>query len=227
MQSLVPRPATVARDRSRLLARRFGRELRIARVTAGLTQRRLARLAGTTQQEVSRAELGDPGVGLEVRCRLASGCGHELWWRLDPVASVRLRDSGQLRVADAIVGAVHPAWTARLEVPVARGDRRSADVVLAHARELVEVEIERALVDFQAQLRAGQLKRRSLAERETRPVRLVIAVPDTSATRARIRPHLDVISRALPAGSRRIWAALRSGEPIGTDGLLFVRPPPR
>jgi transcriptional regulator with XRE-family HTH domain len=212
------------RDRSRVLARRFGQELRIARVTAGLTQRQLARLAGTTQQEVSRVERGNPGVRLDVRCRLASGCGHELWWRLDPVESVRLRDSGQLRIAEAILRALHPAWAGSLEVPVARDDRRAADMVLAHAFELVEVEIERSLVDFQAQLRAAQLKRRSLAEREVRPVRLIIAVPDTTATRARIRPHLDVISQALPASSRSIRAALRAGEPIGSDGLLFVRP---
>ncbi len=142
---------------------------------------------------------------------------------MDPVATVRLRDSGQLRVAAHVVSALHRAWTARFEVPVRPGDRRAADVVLSHAGELVELEVERSLVDFQAQLRAAQVKRLSLAERESRPVRLVLAVPDTSATRERIRVHRELIGEALPASSRTIWSALRSGEPIGADGLLFVR----
>jgi len=204
---------------------RFGTELRIARVAAGLTQGQLARLAAVSQQVVSRTERGDVGVSLDVRCRLAAACGHELWWRLDPVGTVSLRDSGQMRIAGQLARVLHPSWAVRFEVPIPGGSPRAADMVFSHADEVAEIEVERSLVDFQAQLRAGQLKRQSLAEREEpRPVRLIIAVSDTVATRTRLRPHLDVVSRALPASSRRIWAALRSGEPIGADGLLFVRP---
>jgi hypothetical protein len=32
-----------------------------------------------------------------------------------------------------------------------------------------------------------------------------------------------MIATALPLSSRQIWAAIRSGEPIGGDGLLWVR----
>ena len=42
------------------------------------------------------------------------------------------------------------------------------------------IEIERSLVDFQAQLRAAESKRESLAARERRPVRLVIACQQQS-----------------------------------------------
>jgi len=164
MRSFRGSPAHVGRARSRHLAALFGRELRLARMTAGLPQARLALLAGVSQTEVSRAERGVGEVRLEARCRLAAACGHELGWRLYPVATVRLRDSGQLAIAQLIVQAAHPRWRPRLEVPVAPGDRRAADLLLSGPTEILHVEIERALVDVQAQLRAAQLKRQALAE---------------------------------------------------------------
>jgi transcriptional regulator with XRE-family HTH domain len=187
----------------------------------------MARLAGMSQQQASQAELGAGDVSLEARCRLAAACGHELGWRLYPVATVRLRDSGQLGIAQAIVHAAHPNWMPRLEVPVAPGDRRAADLLLSSPVEILHIEIERALIDVQAQLRAAQLKRQALGEQETRPIRLVIAVPDTRTTRTRLAPFAELIARALPAQSATAWRALRSGEPLGNDAILFVRPPPR
>jgi len=127
----------------------------MARMTAGLTQRALAGLAGLSQQEASKAENGATDLSLDARCRLASACGHEIGWRLYPVATVRMRDSGQLGIAQAIVSAAHPAWRPQLEVPVAQGDLRAADLVLLGVDEIIHVEIERALVDFQAQLRSA------------------------------------------------------------------------
>ncbi len=220
-------PSNIGRARSRYLAQAFGRELRIARMNAGLSQARLAALAGMTQTEVSKAERGRPDVSLEARCRLAAACGHELGWRLYPVATVRLRDSGQLGLAQVIVAAAHPSWKVSLEVPAAPGDPRAADLLLVGPTEVIHIEIERALVDLQAQLRSAQLKREALAVREERPIRLVIAVPDTKATRARLAPFSEVLARTLPAQSRSIWRAIRAGEPLNQDGILFVRGPRR
>lgn len=227
MRSFRGRPADVGLARSRHLTILFGRELRLARMLAGLTQAQVARLAGVSQTEVGRAERGIGDHSLDARCRLAAACGHELGWRLYPVATVRLRDSGQLAIAQAIVQAAHPNWQARLELPVAPGDRRAADLVLTSATEILHVEIERALVDIQAQLRSGQLKREALAAQLKRQVRLVIAVPDTRATRVRLSPFVELIARALPASSASTWRALRSGEALSEDGILFVRPPRR
>lgn len=192
-------------------------------MNAGLTQTDLAGLAGLSQQEVSKAERGRLDVSLEARCRLAAACGHELGWRLYPVATVRLRDSGQLTLAQAIVALAHPSWRSRLEVPVAAGDPRAADLVLTGATEIIHIEIERALVDFQAQLRAAQVKRELLAARDQRPIRLVIAIPDTATSRARLAPFAQLIGQTMPVSSRGIASALRSGEPLGGDGILFVR----
>jgi transcriptional regulator with XRE-family HTH domain len=223
MRSFSDRTANRGRARAVVLGAWFGRELRIARTSAGLTQAQLGKLAGVTQQAVSHAELGRTDVSLDVRCRLVAACGFELNWRLYPIRTVRLRDSGQLHIAQSIVSAAHAAWQPQLEHIVAPGDLRAADILLSHPVEVVQVEIERSLVDFRAQLRSAQVKRHVIAQHEARPVRLILAVPDTSAVRERLAPHTDLVRRVLPVNSRRIWASLASGEPIGGDGLLVVR----
>lgn len=95
-------------------------------------------------------------------------------------------------------------------------------MVLETPAEVVDVEIETTLADFQAQLRAGQLKRAALAEQMGRQLRLVIALPDSRRNRAVVADHRLVVQAALPTSSRRIWSALRSGSEIGGDGLLWV-----
>ena len=223
MRTFRGRRTDVGHARSQQLASLFGRELRIARMTAGLTQVQVARLAGVSQTQVSRAERGVLNLSLDARCRLSAACGHELRWRLYPVATVRLRDSGQLAMAQAIVGAAHPNWKAHLEVPVGPGDRRAADLLLIGPDEVIHIEIERALVDVQAQLRSAELKRQALAESRQRTFRLILAVPDTRISRARLAPFAELLSRTLPVTSALAWRAIRAGEPLGGDGILFVR----
>lgn len=227
MQAFRVRPAAIGRSRAKHLAARFGSELRVARMNAGLTQRGMARLAGVSQPEASKAERGLTDVSLDARSRLAAACGHEIGWRLYPTTTIRLRDSGQMALAQTIVSAAHSRWRPQLELPIGPDDKRAADLVLIGAEEIIHIEIERALVDFQAQLRAAQLKRGALAERNTGSVRLVVAVPDTRTTRSRLAPFADLIARTLPAPSAKTWRAIRSGEPLGEDGILLVRAPCR
>jgi transcriptional regulator with XRE-family HTH domain len=224
MRPFKSRAASVGRERCRYVARRFGQELRLARMAAGLTQAQVAARADVSQTVVSEAERGHTDISLEARCRLTAACGHELGLRLYPVATVSLRDSGQLAIAQAISTAAHPRWTAQLEHPIAPGDLRAADLTLAIPEELLHIEVERALVDAQAQFRAAQLKRAELARLEARPVRLVIAVPDAARSRQRLAPFGALIRQTLPARSRDIWRAIRRGTPVGGDGIVFVRP---
>ena len=172
---------------------------------------------------MSDAERGDVYVSLEMRCRLAAACRYELGWRLHPVATVTLRDSGQLQLVQTIARAAHPSWAAAVERPIAPGDMRAADLVLASPVELLHIEVERALVDVQAQVRAAQLKRAELAQREARPVRLVMAFPDTSRNRARLAPISELMAKTFPVPSGTVWRGIRAGTPIGADGVLFVR----
>lgn len=220
----MPTPRFVFGPRADEMAGRLARELVAARASSGLTQRQLARRAKVSQSFVSQVERAHKVPSLIVIRRLASATGHDLSIRLFPADGVRLRDSGQLRVAELIRGALHTAARVRLEVPVAHPpDRRAADMVLQTTTEVVQVEIERALMDFQAQLRGAQLKRAAMADQLGRAVQLVFAVPDTRRNRAAVDEHRLIVQSALPIPSRRIWAALRSGSSLGGDGLLWVR----
>lgn len=96
-------------------------------------------------------------------------------------------------------------------------------MVLDGSGMTIQVEIERSLRDLQAQLRAAQLKRVALSERLDRQVRLVLALPDTAATRGAVAPHAAIIRSSLPVTSRAAWAAIRSGTSLPGDALLWVR----
>jgi transcriptional regulator with XRE-family HTH domain len=206
------------------LAARIARELTSARALAGRTQGEVAREARVSQSFVSQVERGHKLPTVRVMHRLASAVGHDLSIRFYPAGGIRLRDSGQMQMAEAIRAALDPAWRIRLEVPVGPPpDPRAADMVLEAPAEVLQIEIERSLADFQAQVRAAQLKRTTLAERMGRPVRLVIALPDTRRNRALIADHRLVVRATLPESSRRIWACLRSATEIGGDGLLWVQ----
>ena len=203
---------------------RFGREVRDARRAAGLTQVHLGSRAGLSQPMISRIERGAAAPDLRSMARLARGVGQNLSVRLYPAEGIRLRDSGQLGLAEVIRAAAHPSWRVGLEVPVAAPpDRRAADMVLAGAGAVMHVEIERGLRDLQAQLRAAQLKRVALTERLGCEVSLVLAVPDSLAARQAVAPHSAVLRSALPVTSRAAWAAIRSGAPLSGDALLWVR----
>jgi transcriptional regulator with XRE-family HTH domain len=191
---------------------------------AGLSQAQVARRAGVSQALVSQVERGRTIPSIRVMYRLASATGHDLSVRLFPADGIRLRDSGQLGLAQTIRHETHPGWRVRLEVPVgAPPDRRAADLVLESSAEHVAIEVERALLDLQAQLRSAQLKRTALAATTQRAVRLVLAIPDTRRNRAVVELHRSLVESALPIASRRIWTCLRAGTPIGGDGLLWVR----
>jgi transcriptional regulator with XRE-family HTH domain len=218
------RPADIGRQRARELRHRVGREVRTARLAAGLTQRQVGALAQIRQEYVSAIERAVRSPSLDVTCRLAAALGHELGVRFHPAQGVPLRDSGQLRLVEAIVAVTDPGtWRVRLEVPVSTADRRAADLVLESAIEVAHIEVERLITDLQAQVRAAGLKRDVLANRYDRPVRLILALPDVRSMRQLIREHAGFIRRTCPVPPGAIWRSIRNGEPIGGDGLLFIR----
>jgi transcriptional regulator with XRE-family HTH domain len=223
MRTLLNRREDIGRQRARELTLRFGRELRIARVTAGLSQADLGRLVGVTQAHVSLVERGDRTPSWDVACLLAAATGSELGLRLFPAQGVSLRDSGQIAIAEAVAASAHPSWHVQVERPIGDGSRRAIDIALTNSVELVVGEIERGLVDFQAQYRAAALKRDVVASGTDMPVRLVLVVPPTRAIREVLAAHSQLLARVLPIGSPVISRGIRAGTPIGGDGILFVR----
>jgi transcriptional regulator with XRE-family HTH domain len=226
MRRAATRHARIGRHRSELLRRRLGTELRTARIAGGMTQRRLAALAGVSQAFVSMVECGRRAAEWSTACALASAVGHDLSLKLFPSDGVRIRDSGHVGLVQGIVAQADRSWHPQIEVPVAPGDRRAADLVLRGEREVLHIEVERFVVDFQAQLRAAQLKRAQLAGHLGRPVRLVMAVAGTRRNRTILRNLRTVLDAALPRTSVEVRRSILTGAPLGADGVLLL-PAPR
>lgn len=222
-------PTSVERqavERAQWLARRIGLEIATARRARGWSQRELANRAGVSQSAVSRVERGWVDASVELLTRLCVAVGLDLSARAFPADGVVIRDQRQMAYVGLIASRAHAAYHPALEVRVGRDstDHRAIDLVLASAVEVWATEVERDLADFQMQLRADQLKCELLAEREARPVRFVLALPATRRLREIVRAHEPAVRAALPASSRQIWACLRSGRPLGSNGLLWLPP---
>lgn len=225
MEPLRGRRGDLARQRGADIVRRTGREVRLARVQLGMSQQSVATRARISQSTLSRIELGTYSTDVATLARISAAVGTRLSVQLYPTERVRLRDSGQLGIAQALTSLAHPDWRPSLELPVAPPpDMRAADLVFTSPLEVLHLEIERNLVDLQAQLRAGLLKREALAQRYQEPVRFVLVLPDTTRLRRLVDSQSALISTALPRNSRQTAAALRGGEALGADGLLWVRP---
>jgi transcriptional regulator with XRE-family HTH domain len=64
------------------------RVLRLARTSAGLSQRELARRAGTSQSVISRIEAGQTSPTTVTLARILAATGHELDGELVPLAEL-------------------------------------------------------------------------------------------------------------------------------------------
>jgi transcriptional regulator with XRE-family HTH domain len=202
-------------------AANVGREVMLARTNLGISVRNAARVAGVAPATQKRVERGDSTVGIATACRVAAAVGLKVWAKAYPIGRVTLRDSGQLRIAEFVRRVAHAGYRISLELALADG--RSADLVLFGALEIIHVEIERRLADWQAQFRAAVAKRDDLAAQHQRPVRLVMVIEDTVRNREAISEHGALVRSALPAGSREVMRSLQRGDPLGRDGILWVR----
>ena len=208
--------------RAREQSSRIGLEVKRARVNLGITRQQAADHAGVSWSTELRVELGDPGLRVDTMCAVAEAVGLDVVLRAHPGRTPTLRDTGQLEHAEMLAAQAHPSWQPRLELIVGKHGE-AIDLGFFGPAEILGCEIERMASDFQDQYRRADSKRHALASRHQRPVHLVLVVEDTPHNRAAIKPHLALIRIALPAGSREILGSLRSGRPLGRDGLLWLR----
>lgn len=207
-------------------AGRWGDEVHLARIGLGMSKRTAARRAGIAWATWDAAERGNPGTTLATLTSMGEAVGLDLVLNAYPGRSPSLRDTGQLEHAQAIVATAHGSWQAALELSVGPHGR-AIDLVLFGPTEILAIEIERLALDYQAQYRRADEKRQLLAAEHRRPVRLVMLIEDTRRNRDAMAPHLDLVGRSLAGGTREVLAAIRNGEPLGRDGLLWRRRPGR
>lgn len=210
------------RQRAQDQARLIGREVATARHASGLSADSAAARAGVSRSTWLRAESGSARTAIATLCAVTDAVGLDLVLRAYPGSRMTLRDRGQLAIAQRLAGLAHPTWTVSLEEPA--GDHGQAiDLVISGGLEIVAIEIIRHMNDYQAQYRSATQKREWLGRLHGRPVRLVMAVEDLRSNRVALAPFGAVVGSAMPAGSRSVMESLRTGQPLGGDGLLWVR----
>jgi transcriptional regulator with XRE-family HTH domain len=214
--------STSSRRRAADQGSRAGTEVKLARARHGMSARQVARRAGVSWDTVQRIELGDPNVAISTLCAVAEAVGLDLVVRTYDGRSPSLRDTGQLQLAQRLMSEGHASLKPALELSI--GTQGSAiDLAFFGPLEILAIEIERLILDFQDQFRRADRKRRAIADMHQRSVRLVLAIEDRPRNRAAVRAHLALIATALPARSREILNAIRTGGPLGRDGILWLR----
>lgn len=196
----------------------LGRELRLARITGGMTQASVACTLGTSQSRVSEVEQGHVrALSVIWASRHAAAVGLRLYLRSYP-GGRRLLDAPQRKLLERLRARISAVWRWELEVPIPReGDLRAADARLTGAGSTILVEAITRLADLQAQVRAAQLKRRDVAAD-----RLLLLVGASSANREAMRAAALLVREAFPLGTRETLAALADGRDPGADAVIVI-----
>lgn len=203
--------------RAQMLLRRIGEELRIARIAAGLSTRRVGLMVRVSHTQVRRIESGiAPHVDLELLARVASTLGHELSLGVHPI-SAPVRDKAHVSLLGRFAARLHPSIHWRTEVPIPiPGDLRTADGVAEGRTFDATIEAETRLDDVQAVERRLRTKRRDLGTK-----RAILLVADTRHNRVVVRA-IPSLSEQFPIGTRACLAALARGEDPGGDCLVIL-----
>jgi transcriptional regulator with XRE-family HTH domain len=199
------------------LLRRIGEELRVARMTSGMSTRQVAAPAGISHTQVLRIERGlAPHVDIAVLARLAAVVGCELSMGIHPVGAP-VRDKAHLALLGRFAARLHRSIVWRTEVPMPiPGDLRSADGVVATEDFGAIVEAESRLDDVQAAERRVRSKQRDLGL-----PRAILLVADTRHNR-RVIDQVPALRREFPIDTRRCMAALSRGDDPGGDCLVIL-----
>ena len=203
--------------RGRYLARRFGHELRNARLAAGLSQASVARAAGMSKSSISRYERGEPPHPDVVQAaRVALLVGLDLRLNCYPAAS-RLRDGAHVALIGRLLARLGPGIGRRLEAPVRAGDQRAWDVLLGVAGIRIGVIAETRIRDLQALLRREHQK-----QLDSAVDLLLLLVASSKHNRAALADAGELLAATFPLRTRGVLASLGRGEAPRANGIVIL-----
>jgi transcriptional regulator with XRE-family HTH domain len=210
-------PAQRGSRLARRLLIRVGEELRIARVSAGLSSRTVGASVGISHTQVLRIERAmAPHIDLGILARHAAVLGCDLSIAIHPAATP-IRDAAHVALLDRLHARLARTlvWTTEVPMPIA-GDRRSADATIRGAGVDAFVEAETRLDDLQAVIRRVNAKQRDLGQ-----PRAILLLSDTRHHRAVLRAASSLMER-FPVDTRHALAALERGRDPGGDCLVIL-----
>jgi transcriptional regulator with XRE-family HTH domain len=202
----------------RYLLQTLARELRSARLGAGISQRRLAREVGVSGVHVSRIERAAvPGVSMLLLARMFAVLGQRLSARPYPEGPP-LRDIAHIRLISRLQVELSPPLRFRTEVPLGRdNDQRAWDGEVFDAGGSCKVEAETALHDVQATDRRIALK---MADDDV--VRVLLLVAESRRNRRALREFRHLVSARYPLGHGTVMRELRAGRLPERGGVVVL-----
>jgi transcriptional regulator with XRE-family HTH domain len=200
--------------------RLLGDDFRTARMSLGISQRRVAEAGHTSRQTYGRIELGRHRHVTVLRAaQLAAVLGLELSVRLYPGGSPT-RDAAHAERLNRLLQHVAAPLRYRTEAPLPattnHPEQRSWDAMLFGNGRRTAVELETRLYDVQAQLRRINLKRR-----DDPPDHLLLLVADTRANRRVLRESGELLADLPRLRTAMVLASLRAGRHPGTGLISF------
>jgi transcriptional regulator with XRE-family HTH domain len=192
-------------------------QVRIARVSAGLSQRQLGRLVGVSHQTIGRIERAEvPSLALDRLVLLATMLGLDLRVGLHPSGSP-VRDAAHLALLARLRDRLGPGTRFRMEVPMpTAGDLRSTDGLILDSAFDAMVEAETHIDDVQAVVRRARAKQRALGCR-----RLILLLSDSRHHRDLLRRHPELLVD-FPVSARGGLRALAAGMDPGGDMIVLL-----
>jgi transcriptional regulator with XRE-family HTH domain len=207
------------RRRGRETVRRLVAELSDARKTAALSQESLARAIGSSQSDLSRLErlVDVDRVSFVEIAKAASVLGLELGVSLHPVGDP-IRDKGHQAVIRRFRALLSSAYRVFAEALLPReGDRRSWDLLLRLADQIVGVEVETRIRDVQALVRRMHQRERDGGAHE-----IVLVLAATKINRLLLPELLVALGPSFATPPRAILRALRNGERLPGSGVVLL-----
>lgn len=205
---------------ARRSAAELGRELLMARLTAGLSQKRVAAAAGVSASQVSRLERGVlRSPALDLLYRTAHVLGLSVSLKLYPAGSP-VRDAAQLALLARFAARLHGSLVLRREVPLPiPGDRRAWDGRIEdRAGGRSSLEAESKLLDAQAVARRIALKQRD--DPKAGPV--VLLLNRTAHNRRVLAEHRESLRAQFPLDGGAILRAVAAGRTPPASGILLL-----
>lgn len=229
----MPTSTNLARRRVAEQRRAIGREIRLLREDAGITQARLARAAGISRAHLCGIESGESEASLAALTGLSEALGASVSIRLYPGTGPRIRDHLQATIVEAMLRQLHQRWNRFLEVPVYRPVRGVIDVVLHEPAsvQLVAAEVHSEIRRLEQLLRWANEKRNALPSAElwqftatdARPTLSgLLVLRSTHLTRSLVDQHPATFEAAYPAPAAAVWASLTAEAPWPGSGLLWA-----
>jgi transcriptional regulator with XRE-family HTH domain len=210
--------AAAGRRRGKQLATGLLEQLRQARIVANLSLRSVAREMGWSHERYARFESGRLArVALADLTAVGAVLGLDLSAAFHP-AGEAIRDAGQQALAVRFRALLSPLWRVTAEVLLPNpGDRRSWDLLLRLAAQLVGVELETRVRDVQ-----WLTRRMRERERDGGADHVLLVLSASAHNRRVLLELLEALGPEFATSPRVVLRALREGTPIPGSAVILV-----